>query len=70
MITVPPDSPHDQKVVGLATDILAFVEAASPMAGPGREGDEGTEALVAALIRRVGPFAYTGLAEWIPLSKA
>ena len=59
---------HAQRVDEIATHILAAVEAAAPIASP--DGDAGTEALLAALIRRVGPFAYSTLAEWIPVNRS
>ena len=56
---------HAQRVDEIATHILAAVEAAAPIASP--DGDAGTEALLAALIRRVGPFNYAmRLSEFIP----
>ncbi len=68
MTTAPQTTAHAQRVDELATHILATVEAAAPIGSP--DGDTGTEALLAALIRRVGPFGYSGLSEWIPLARA
>lgn len=63
-----PAAIHAQRVDGIATHILALVEAVAPATSS--EADLGPEALLAALIRRTGPYGYSLLAEWIPVSRA
>jgi len=63
-----PAAIHAQRVDGIATHILALVEAVAPATSS--EADLGPEALLAALIRRTGPYGYSLLTEWIPVSRA
>lgn len=63
--------PHAQLVDEIAAQILALAESLAPIGGEYQLADAGTEALLSALIRRVGPFAYTCcLAERIPAKRA
>lgn len=58
-----------QQIDGIATRILALVEEAAPAASPG--ADLGAEALLAALVRRLGPVDYAAFsAAVMPASKA
>ena len=57
-----------QLVDGIATQILEFIEATVPTASP--ETDLGAEALLAALIRRLGPIDYASFAACMPASRS
>lgn len=57
-----------QLVDDMATQILAFIEASVPTASS--EADLAPEALLLALIRRAGPYGYSLLTEWIPVTRA
>lgn len=52
----------------MATQILGLVELLAPVAGPNAQ--QGTEALLAALARRVGPMNYAYLLSSMCLSKS
>lgn len=63
--------PRAKVVDRLASVLLSQLEEVAPVSGDADLASAGDEALVAALIRRVGPFTYSSkLAVLIPASKA
>ncbi len=59
-----------QAIDRIATQILTLVEQLDPSASPISSGRYGTEALLAALARRLGPLDYVDFLSSMPLSRS
>jgi hypothetical protein len=63
--------PNERALVvdSIASHLMAEAEKLAPMTGDPALAEAGSEALISALIRRVGPFSYSSnFAELIPAS--
>lgn len=57
-----------ERIDHMATTLLKAVDEMCPRA---TDPDElGAQALVAALMRRLGPYGYSRFTEWMPASRA